>query len=90
MLSVKKLTILLVLPLALAGCDSFGKKKKDIIPGERISVLALEKQLEPIEFTFDLRFEMRGQGTAIAGLKFFQPVAPIAAQRLVSADALTE
>ena len=50
----------------------------------------LEKQLEPIEFTFDLRFEMRGQGTAIAGLKFFQPVAPIAAQRLVSADALTE
>lgn len=47
MLSVKKLTILLVLPLALAGCDSFGKKKKDIIPGERISVLALEKQLEP-------------------------------------------
>ncbi len=47
MLSVKKLTILLVLPLALAGCDTFGKKKKDIIPGERISVLALEKQLEP-------------------------------------------
>ena len=47
MLSVKKLTILLVLPLALAGCDSFGKKKKEIIPGERISVLALEKQLEP-------------------------------------------
>ncbi len=47
MLSAKKLTILLVLPLALAACDSFGKKKKDIIPGERISVLALEKQLEP-------------------------------------------
>jgi len=46
-LSVKKLTILLVLPLALAGCDTFGKKKKDVIPGERISVLALEKQLEP-------------------------------------------
>ena len=40
----------------------------------------LEKQFEPIKFTFDLRFEMRGQGTAIAGLKFFQPVAPIAAE----------
>ncbi len=47
MLSVKKLSVLLVLPLALTACDTFGKKKKDIIPGERISVLALEKQLEP-------------------------------------------
>ena len=50
----------------------------------------LEKQFEPIELTVDLRFEMLGQGTAIAGLEFFQPLAPVAAQRLVSGDALAE
>ena len=58
MLSVKKLTVLLVLPLALAACDTFGKKKKDPIPGERISVLALEKQLEPDPDLASLQVEL--------------------------------
>ena len=41
-----------------------------------------EKQFEPIELTVDERLEMRREGTAIAGLEFFQPLAPVAAQRL--------
>jgi hypothetical protein len=36
----------------------------------------------------DATLETLGQGTAIAGLKFFQPLPPVAAQRLVSGDAL--
>src|SRR5216683_534268 len=44
----------------------------------------LEKHFEPIELAVDLRLEMRGQGTAVAGVEFFQPLMPVAAQRLVS------
>jgi len=36
----------LVLPVALAGCGMFDSKKSKL-PGQRISVLELEKQLEP-------------------------------------------
>ena len=43
-----------------------------------------DKQLEPIKFATNLRFEMRGQGPAVAGLKRIQPLPPIATQRLVS------
>ena len=50
----------------------------------------LEKQLEPIDLTVDLRLEMLGQRTAIAGLEFFQPLASVAAQRLVSGYPLAE
>jgi outer membrane protein assembly factor BamB len=42
--------LFLLVPLAaiaLAGCDALTKSKKEPLPGERISVLALEKRLEP-------------------------------------------
>jgi outer membrane protein assembly factor BamB len=38
--------LLLLVSLALAGCDWFGDKKQPL-PGERISVLSLDRQLEP-------------------------------------------
>jgi outer membrane protein assembly factor BamB len=38
--------LLLVGALGLAGCDLFGDKKQPL-PGERISVLSLDRQLEP-------------------------------------------
>src|ERR1700674_338078 len=50
----------------------------------------LDKQSEPIKLAVDLRLEMRGQGTAIAGPEFFQPLVPVAAQRLVSGYSLAE
>src|ERR1700719_3012394 len=50
----------------------------------------LEKQFEPIEFSTNLGFEMRGQATAIASLKRFQPRSSIAAQRLIPGCALRE
>jgi hypothetical protein len=36
-----------------------------------------EQQLEPIKFATNLRFEIRGQGPAVAGLKRIQPLPPI-------------
>ena len=50
----------------------------------------LEKQFEPIDLAVDLRLEMLGQETAIAGLEFFQPLVPVAAERLVSGYPLAE
>src|SRR6201993_5555140 len=38
--------LLLLVPLGLAGCGLFGDKKQPL-PGERISVLSLDRQLEP-------------------------------------------
>jgi hypothetical protein len=49
-----------------------------------------KQQLEPIKFATNLRFEMRGQGPAVAGLKRIQPLPPIATQRLVAGYALGE
>jgi outer membrane protein assembly factor BamB len=40
------LPLVAVATLAIAGCDAFGSKKEHL-PGQRISVLELEKQLEP-------------------------------------------
>jgi outer membrane protein assembly factor BamB len=40
------LTLLLLFSLSLAGCSWFGEKKQPL-PGERISVLSLDRQLEP-------------------------------------------
>ena len=39
-----------------------------------------EKKFEAIELTDDERFKMLRQGAAVAGLEFFQPLAPVAAQ----------
>ena len=36
----------------------------------------------------DERFKMLREGAAVAGLEFFQPLAPVAAQRLISGYAL--
>ena len=49
-----------------------------------------EKKFKPIELTVDERFKMLREGAADAGLEFFQPLAPVAAQRLISGDALAE
>ena len=49
-----------------------------------------KKQLEPIELAVDLTFEMRRQRTPIARLQLVEPLASIAAQRLVVGDALRE
>jgi len=38
-------TLLLLVSLGLAGCDMFGDKKQPL-PGERISVLSLDRQLD--------------------------------------------
>ena len=38
--------LLLLLSLSVAGCNWFGEKKQPL-PGERISVLSLDRQLEP-------------------------------------------
>ena len=43
-----------------------------------------EKKFKPIELTVDERFKMLREGAAVAGLQFFQPLAPVAAQRLIS------
>lgn len=40
------ITLLLAATLAVAGCDAFNTKKEKL-PGQRISVLELEKQIEP-------------------------------------------
>ena len=37
-----------------------------------------KQQLEPIKFATNLRFEMQGQGPAVAGLQHIQPLPPIA------------
>ncbi len=44
----------LVLAVFLAGCDLFGEKKKDPLPGERIPIMMLDRQLEPDERIADL------------------------------------
>src|SRR4029077_7386520 len=49
-----------------------------------------EKKFKPIELTVDERFKMLREGAAVAGLEFFQPLAPVAAQRLISGYALAE
>ena len=47
-----------------------------------------EKKFKSIELTVDERFKMRRKGAAVAGLEFFKPLAPVAAQRLISGYAL--
>jgi hypothetical protein len=42
-----------------------------------------EKKFKPIELTVDERFKMLREGAAVAGLEFFLPLAPVAAQRLI-------
>src|SRR4249920_3690921 len=49
-----------------------------------------EKKFKPIELRVDERFKMPREGAAVAGLEFFQPLAPVAAQRLISGYALAE
>src|SRR5262245_35062273 len=49
-----------------------------------------EKEFKPIELTVDERLEMLREGAAVAGLEFFQPLATVAAQRLISGYALAE
>ncbi|WP_430398941.1 PQQ-binding-like beta-propeller repeat protein [Ferrovibrio sp.] len=48
---LSRFALLLLLPLALAGCDTVGDfftvKDKPKVPGERISVLAFDSQLDP-------------------------------------------
>ena len=44
----------------------------------------IEQQFEPIEFAADLGFEMRRQRTAVARPQVLEPLASIAAQRLVT------
>jgi len=48
----------------------------------------IKQQFEPIEFAPDLGLEMHRQGTAVARRQLVEPLAPIAAQRLVTGDAL--
>jgi hypothetical protein len=43
-----------------------------------------------MELTVDERFKMLRKGAAFAGLEFFQPLAPVAAHRLISGYALAE
>lgn len=45
-MSVVRRVLLLLISLGLAGCGWFGDKKQPL-PGERISVLSLDRQLEP-------------------------------------------
>jgi hypothetical protein len=55
----------------------------------RLRQLDLIKQrFEPIEFAADLGLEMRRQATAVARRQLVEPLAPVAAQRLVTADPL--
>jgi hypothetical protein len=49
-----------------------------------------EKKFQPIELSVDERFKMLREGTAVTGLEFFQPLASVAAQRLISGYALAE
>lgn len=57
-LSLKKLTVLGSLVVVLSGCsafpDWFGEAEEPPLPGERISILALEKSLEPDEGLSDI------------------------------------
>ena len=50
----------------------------------------LEQQFEPIEFPADLGLEMFWQGAAIARPQLVEPLASIAAQRLVAGYSLAE
>jgi hypothetical protein len=43
-----------------------------------------KQEFEPIEFAADLGLEMRRQRTAVARPQFLEPLASIAAQRLVT------
>ena len=49
-----------------------------------------EKKFKAIELTIDERFKMLREGAAVAGLEFFQPLAPVAVQGLISGYALAE
>ena len=49
-----------------------------------------EEKFKPIELTVDERFKMLTEGAAVTGLEFFQPLASVAAQRLISGYALAE
>src|SRR5215471_10178359 len=49
-----------------------------------------KKKFKPIEFAVDDRFKMLREGAAVAGLELVQPLAPVAAQRLISGYALAE
>ena len=55
------------------------RRDQQCVPLGLHSLDLLEKQFEPIDLGVDLRLEMRGQGTAIAGPEFFQPLVPVAA-----------
>lgn len=46
--------LIAVFAMVLAGCDLFGDKKKDPLPGERIPIMLLDRQLEPDERIADL------------------------------------
>ena len=50
----------------------------------------LQQQFEPIEFPTDLRLQIGGQQTAVAGPERLQLLAPVATQRLVAGYALAE
>jgi hypothetical protein len=60
------------------------------VPRDLHSLDLFENKFEPIELTVDERFKMRREGTAVAGLQFFQPLAPVASRRLISGYALAE
>ncbi len=55
------------------------RRDQQCVPLGLHSLDLLEKQFEPIDLAVDLRLEMLGKGTVIAGLEFFQPLVPIAA-----------
>ena len=71
---------------SLAVCSSAGKR----VPRGLYGLDLFEKKFESIKLTVDERFEMLRQGAAVAGLEFFQPLAPVASQRLISGYALAE
>ena len=48
----------------------------------------IEQQFEPIKFATNLGLKMHRQGTGVARRRLVEPFAPIAAQRLVTRDAL--
>ena len=49
---------------------------QQLVPPGLYGLDLFEKKLKPIELTADERFEMLRQGAAVAGLEFFQPLAP--------------
>jgi heme oxygenase len=63
-------------------CDLLRGKQHVPLGLHRLDLL--EQQLQPIEFTANLRLQVIRQQATIAGLKRIQPLPSVAAQRLVA------